>query len=326
MEGAAIEIVVYVLEIAYEIHLPADAAVFLFVVGRAVVEVFPIGAPPREAIHVAGVLGKWYHFVVLDVVEDKVAVGVLHLHLLQVACVECLAGGVGAVGNQFLCGVPTGVDACADGVVGLQIDLLRLPVVGDYRASQALTDMELHAVRVVLLEGVAVDALPILFGGVAHRAIDNLLVVILQTALVDGQLLVVHVAWGDQAVGDVRVDAVLGDVEMEGFHAKPLVVTLGVDGDLDILAGSCQFLPLLLAGAYIRSRIAVFLIAAPELRDEFFPLILDGEPQGSNVQGNRHVGVFRIDAHGLWAVGRVGRGAHRAAYRQKHQPYTYIIR
>ena len=88
---------------------------------------------------------------------------------------EGLGGQVGAIGDELFRGMPGWIDACAQHAIGLQVHLSGLSVVADDGSAQMLPDMELHAARVLLLEGVAVDALGIPLRAVYHIAVDDAL-------------------------------------------------------------------------------------------------------------------------------------------------------
>ena len=85
-------------------------------------------------------------------------------------------------------------DAGADGAVGLEVDFLQLSVVGDDGAAEVLAGVELDAFRVVPLCVVAVDALSVLLVSVNHVAVDEAFVEVLQTTLVERQVLVGDIA------------------------------------------------------------------------------------------------------------------------------------
>ena len=86
---------------------------------------------------------------------------------------------------------------------------------------------------------VAVDALPVFLIGVDHVAIDETLVEVLETALVDGQILVGHVGRRDEAVGDVGIYTVFGDGDVKRFLALPRVLAFDEHLHRDV-AFCCQ--------------------------------------------------------------------------------------
>ena len=68
--------------------------------------------------------------------------------------------------------------------------------------------MKLHALRIVLLIVVAVDALAILLEATEHIIIDNALVIVFQASLIDGQSLITDKGREDQTVTQIAVDTI----------------------------------------------------------------------------------------------------------------------
>lgn len=75
---------------------------------------------------------------------------------------EELARGVGREGDELLGRVPRRIDAGADGVLALEIDLRDFAVVDEDSAAVGHADVEEHVVGVVVLIAVAVYALAFL--------------------------------------------------------------------------------------------------------------------------------------------------------------------
>ena len=101
-----------------------------------------------------------------------------------------------------------------------------------------LAGMELHPFRVVLLVAVAVDTLTSRLRGTEHIVNDDLLVKILQAALVQRQFLVRDKLGRDEAIAEPRVYAVLGNLNLEGLETYPLTAFLGKHFHADALAMS----------------------------------------------------------------------------------------
>jgi hypothetical protein len=65
--------------------------------------------------------------------------------------------------------------------------------------------MELHALRIVPLVVVAVDALSVFLETVQNVVVNHALVIVLQTSLIDSQSLVGYKRRGYQSVADIGV-------------------------------------------------------------------------------------------------------------------------
>ena len=71
-------------------------------VGGAVVEGLAVGCPPRKHLKLGGVVLHDAHLILLHVIENQVAGGILHLNLglrLRVERLACAVGGVGDEGK-----------------------------------------------------------------------------------------------------------------------------------------------------------------------------------------------------------------------------------
>jgi hypothetical protein len=68
--------------------------------------------------------------------------------------------------------------------------------------------MELHAVGIVVLIVVTVDALAVLLETAENIVVDDALIVVLQTTLINGQCLVGDERRGYQTITDIGVDGV----------------------------------------------------------------------------------------------------------------------
>ena len=95
--------------------------------------------------------------------------------------------------------------------------------------------MEEHVVRLVVLVGVAVDALTNLLIADRHIVINLFHLEVGEVALVDAQSLVCHVGRLDGTIGDVLVDGVFCHIEVEGLVAFPSAADLGKHLHLDFL-------------------------------------------------------------------------------------------
>ena len=97
------------------------------------------------------------------------------------------------VSDNIVLGVERRVYTGRDSGIGLHVDLLHLTVVHEDGSALVLAYVELHVIGLVILVGMAVDTLSLRLGAYKHIAVDNLLVVVGEVALVDGQLLVCHI-------------------------------------------------------------------------------------------------------------------------------------
>ena len=255
------------------------------------------------------------HRVGLHVVEDEVGIGVLHLYLVEMLRVERLAGLVGGVGDEFLRGMPGGIDTSGDGAVYLEVHLVDAAVHGDDSAAHALAHVELEPLGIAALREMAVDALAVLLGGVYHVAVDELLVVVLKAALLQREILVGHVGGRDETVADVGVDAVGGHIDREGLIGRPLAVLLDEGAHTDVALAD-ETLPLSGRGAHVAAGEQETLVAGIEESDEVVALVFYGEMQGSHVAGHRDTDIVGIDGEGSGGLTVFSRQLCRAGREQ----------
>ena len=103
-----------------------------------------------------------------------------------------------------------------------------------------LTGVELHPLRVILLIVMAVDTLSLIVFRTEDIVVDHLLIIVLQTALVDRQFLIRHIRRVDQSVADVTVDGVWRHMDAERLEASPLIVLPRISLHLYGLALGCS--------------------------------------------------------------------------------------
>jgi hypothetical protein len=88
--------------------------------------------------------------------------------------------------------------------------------------------MELHALRVVLLIVVAVDALAVLLERAKHIVVDYTLVVVLKATLIDGKRLVTYKRREYETIAKIAVDTIGRHEDAEWLVVCPLVGLLGI--------------------------------------------------------------------------------------------------
>ena len=121
----------------------------------------------------------------LDVVHDQVGSEIDHFNLLDVPGMECLPRLVGREGDLGQERVVRWIDTDGEDGVGLGVDFPDLTVVDEYSHSQSTADVEEHFIGAVVLECMAVDAVPVAEIVLAGGGVDGCFLEILQTALVD---------------------------------------------------------------------------------------------------------------------------------------------
>ena len=104
---------------------------------------------------------------------------------------ETLGGHVRGIDDQFQPRMPRRIDTCRKNGVITHVHLLDLSIISDDCTAEVLTGMKLHALRVILLVVMTVNALSSFFKTAEHIVIDDTLVIVLQTTLTDGQRLVI---------------------------------------------------------------------------------------------------------------------------------------
>ena len=224
----------------------------------------------------------------------------LYLYLFVVAGMERMAGVVCRVGDVVVRGVPRGIDTGGEGRVGLEVYLADIAVEGHDGSAFVLAGMELQAVGVVVLHRVAVDALAILVGGNEHIAEDDALLVILQAALVDGQVFVGDVGGGDKAIGDVRINPLFGYADSEGLECFPfplfLLLDVGCDGNVFADTFADEAAPFFDAGADVCTADGNHLLATGEGGDGIrYVRQVIAPREGRDVGRNSDVGIVRSD-------------------------------
>ena len=159
--------------------------------------------------------------------------------------------------------MPCGIHTCRQDGIVLHVDFRHLAVVCYQRSTHILTGMELHAIRIILLVVVAVDALSATLSlrAAKYVVINHALVVVLQTSLADSQFLVTHIRRIDKAVTDIWVDAVLRHIDVERLVFRPLTVVAGIYLHPDILTGSHKSLPVVPIGLYLTAATQQFFVA-----------------------------------------------------------------
>ena len=189
IEGLLVDVVLHFLEALEDFQARVDGVLSLKV-GATVVKRLAVGCPVGEDLKLVGVVLDIRHLIALHVVGYQVTLDVIDLNLVGVRDMECLYRFVGRIDNELLCGMPGGIDTGREHRVVAHVDLLNLSVVGNNGAAKVLTGMELHAVRVVLLVVVTIDALALSTLCAEHVAIDDVLIIVLKTTLADGQVFV----------------------------------------------------------------------------------------------------------------------------------------
>ena len=83
--------------------------------------------------------------------------------------------------------MPGRIDTSRKNGVIAHVHLLNITVVDNNCPTVVLTGMKLHALRVILLIVVTVDALTVFLESTEHIIIDDALIIVFQTALTNGQ-------------------------------------------------------------------------------------------------------------------------------------------
>ena len=81
--------------------------------------------------------------------------------------------------------------------------------------------MKKHAGGGVVLVGVAVDALSVCFGLHKAIAVNVRFVKGSYVALRQHEFFVCHIGWLYETIRDIRVDGVIGDIQLKGFVRLP---------------------------------------------------------------------------------------------------------
>ena len=262
--------------------------------GAAVVERTAVRVPGWEHLKLRRVVLEVGHLALVDVVGDDVARQVVHLNLVGVGGVETLEGLVGRIDDELQPWVPGGIDASREDRVVFQVHLLDLSVVGDDGTTPLLTGMELHALWVILLVVMTVDALSLDLEATEPVIVDDALVVVLETALADGEGLVADERRGDETIAQIGVDTIRRHMDGERLVVRPLVAVLHIHIDTDITSLCRQFLPLAQGGLHLilaHHLDTVSLIACYHA----VGLSIELEGQRGDVLGDGHIDDVGID-------------------------------
>ena len=160
-----------------------------------------------------------------------------------------------------------------------------------------LTGVELHALGIILLVVMAVDTLAVDLGAAEHVVDHHLLVVVLQTALVQRQFFVGDVAGRDETVADIGIDAVLRHADLERLVTAPLSVAAGKHLDVNIAIGGLaeQLAPLVHVGLHLTAATDQFVPLGTEACHHLVAASVHLERQRRNVHRHRHVAVVGIN-------------------------------
>ena len=288
--------------------------------GRAEVERPSVGREGGEGLHPLGRAeeGRGRDGVLLGVVHHDVRCRVIDLDAVRVARMESLERAVHAESHVAAVAIPAGIDEGGEGMVGLRVELLDFVATDEVSPGVLLAHVEEHRAGIAVAEGMAVHAVVVRLavlddGGLRERG---------QVALVNAHRAPVLVAGRDEAVGQVRVNLLVGDVERERGVLDPLPVFAGehLDGNVLPLGVGQQFMPSLelRAEAVVRQPgsnrfpvggVARFTVGSVRQR---------AEGERGDVGGNGRVGVIGEDA-GLFRFLDVGRNVVPA--RGEHEDY-----
>ena len=294
--------------------------------GAAVVERLAVGRPGGKHLKLCRVVLDVGHLVLLYVVGYEVAAGVEHLNLVVVAGVENLAGEVGTIDDERQPRVPGWIDAGREDGVVAHVDFAQVAVVVDDRAAVVLAGVELHAPGVILLEVVAVDALPLGLGAAEHVVDHYALGVVFQAALVERQFLVGDIRRRDEAVADVGVDAVVRHFDSKGLVAPPLVAAARkhLDAHLPALGSRCQLAPFVGGGLHGLAATNHLPLADGEPRHDFVAGAVPLKSQRCNIHWDGDIAVVGIDGRRLVCAGIVCRHLSMLARRQQCHQRNYL--
>ena len=155
---------------------------------------------------------------------------------------QCL---IGRIYNQRQPRVPGRIDTSREDGVVLHVNLTHLTVVGDNSTSLILASMELHALWIVLLIMVTINTLSVFFKATKHIVIDNALVIVFQTTLINGQGFITNERRENETVTQVTVNAIRRHEDTERLVVRPLVCLTSVDinGNGTTLSLLCKCTP-----------------------------------------------------------------------------------
>ena len=296
VETLLIKVVFHLFCPLHEFHARVDG-VLILEVGAAVVERLAVGCPEGEHFEFVRVVLDVGHLILLHIEGNQVALRVVHLDFVWIDGMESLLRLVRGIDDELQPGMPGGIYAGREQVVVLHVYLAHLAIVGDNRSAQVLAGMELHPVGVVLLVVVAVDALTRRTIGAEHIVVDHALLVVFQTALADGQVLVGDVRGGNQSVADVGVDGIGRHNDVERLIARPLSLVAGIDLHLDGLppCSLSELSPVAGIGLYLGPAANNLLTAEGETGGHFLGGFFHLERQRRHVHRDGHPGIVGID-------------------------------
>ena len=217
-QGFAVDQCIYFCTIGSRIGVEGDAAeavVHLLEFGRIVlrtghaeIECTTVRRKGREGFEGRISLQCLTHkqLVIRDVIDLHIAGKVHHLDDLMATHVEALTRVVGAVGDITARGMPIGIDAEAQCLLGLGVIGLHLAILtgmGNQRSTMIATYMKAHIARIALQIAVTVDTATEL------RVFDQgTFTAVGEPRLVDAHLGIGLVSWFDETIGDEWVDLV----------------------------------------------------------------------------------------------------------------------
>ena len=302
IESLTIDVVAYVFIAHDSLGFVAAGAVGILEMGRTIIKPATVGTPTGKGLKLSRVVFNRHHLVFLNVVEYQVALIVKHLDLVDVARMETLHGTVGTEGNELLLnGMPCGIDTGREGLVGLQVHLLQLTIVINHRSAQILTCVEQGALRIAQLTVMTVDALAVGFGRAQHVVVNDSLLIVFQTTLIQRQFLVGDVGWRNQAVANPRINRVGRHIDGKWLIVDPRITRTHVHIDNHGIAHCLgyQRLPVVGRGAHLLAAQHQFFIASRQSRHH---LVGFGSPlkmERSHVHRHCHARIVRIDGHWL---------------------------
>ena len=294
VEGLAIDIVLHLFVALIHLRALFTRGVLTLKVGAAVIEHLTIRSPRWEYLKLAVAILQVRHLVSLHVIDNDVALLVAHLHLVGVNSMEVLTGLVGSIDNEVQPRVPGWINASREDRVVAHVHLLQFAVIGNNRTTQVLTGVELHALWIVVLIMVTIDALAILLETAEDIVVDNTLVVVLQTTLIDGQRLVGDERRSNQTIADIGIDGVWRHEYLEGFEAGPLVTVSCIDINGNRLA--LGFLSQRVPFVNIRLSVAHDIIVANSIAGHHLvSLSVKFKTQRCHIYRYCHLCIVRID-------------------------------
>ena len=135
-----------------------------------------------------------------------------------------------------------------DGGIRFEIHLCWHAIVNNHSTTMSLTHVELHVVGVIVLIGMAVNALSIRLTRDNHVVVDFSLIEIGKISLVDAQHFVCHVGRRNETIRDVWVDFLFSYMDGKFLECFPTTILLGKHFHLNTLSFGCfkHFFPFVL--------------------------------------------------------------------------------